>query len=788
MLLSKKFVGDYTNLDKIDFRELADKMVKLGNEYEKVYDLVPSENLVIGHVTKCTPHPESDHLKIVKVDIKKEELNIICGAPNIKEGINVIVALPGCILPGGEIKKTTIAGVESNGMICSIAELGLDKKYLSEEDINGIHVLDDKAPIGENAIKYLELDDKVIDFELTANRADLLSMLGLAYECAAITGEKVNLPDETYKEIKENVNDYLTLEVKSKDVYTFLSKRVNNIKIGPSPLWLKNRLIASGIRSINNVVDISNYVMLETGQPLHFYDADKLGKYIGARNAKNGETIVTLDNEERVLDSNDIVIVNESGPVALAGVMGGLDTEIDENTKNVVIECAIFNGSNIRRTSKKLLRSESSMRYEKGLDVNRCYMAINRACHMLQDYAGGEVLSGMLEYNTLDRSPKKINIKLDKINSVLGYDLTSKDVIDVFKKLNFEVKEKDNIFEVIVPTRRTDVSIVEDLIEEVSRVYGVDNIKSTLPVFESTPSHHKVSDRLVRDKMVSLGLNEVITYSLISINDVFKFTNDEFGIIKVLDPLTEDRNVLRHSMITSHLDDYKYTKSRNQKDISIFEISKCFSLINGEYIEENKLACLLTGAYTEGLNKEYYDFYTVKGIVESLLDYLGYSNRYDFVIRDFPEEMHPTKSAYIEIGNKIVGMFGQVHPKISKDEVYVIEINLDTLFEIKVGKLKYKEISKYPGISKDLAFVLPKEVTSDEVISTIKQGGGKLLNNVEVFDYYEGDKIESGKKSIAYNLYFESKEKTLSDEEITPLFNKIIELVVKKHNAILRDK
>ena len=468
--------------------------------------------------------------------------------------------------------------------------------------------------------------------------------------------------------------------------------------------------------------------------------------------------------------------------------MGGLDTEIDENTKNVIIECAIFNPSNIRRTSKKLLRSEASIRYEKGLDVNRCYMAMERACNLLQNYASAKVLDGMLEYNVQDRKDKVIKITLDKINSVLGYNLTVKDVKEVFEKLNFKVSEKDGVFKVEVPTRRLDISIVEDLIEEVSRVYGVDNINSTLPIFESKASRYPKKDRIVRDIMVSEGLNEVVTYSLINEKDVFKFTNDEFGIIKVLDPLTEERTVLRHSMITSLLDVYKYNKARNNKDISIFEISKCFSSINGEYVEENKLAFLVTGAYTEGLNPLYHDFYSIKGIIENLLDTLGYRNRYSFEVRALPEEMHPTKSAYINVSGKIIGLFGQVHPRITKDEIYVCEINLDALFENKTGKIKFKEVSKYPGISKDVSFVLNKDVINADVIATIKQAGGKLLSKVEVFDYYEGDKIDKDKKSIAYNLYFESNEKTLELEEIMPIFDKVIESVIKKHNAVLRDK
>lgn len=788
MKLSKKFVNDYTNLNDIDFNEYADAMLKLGNEYESIKSLVSASKLIIGEVIECSMHPESDHLHLCKVNIGSEILNIVCGAPNVREGIKVIVALDGCVLPLGTIKKSIILGHESNGMICALNELGIENKYLKEEDIKGIHELDELAIVGEDPIKFLELDDMVIDFELTANRADLLSILGLAYESAIITQEEVKLPRVDYKVNKENINKSLSLKIDTQDVYTFLSKKVNNIVIKESPAFIKNRLMACGIRSINNVVDISNYVMLETGQPLHFYDADLLGDTIGVRNANDGEVLVTLDNNKRILTNEDIVITNGKEVIGLAGVMGGLTTEINNDTKNVVIESAIFNPINIRKTSKKLLRSEASIRFEKGLDVNRTYMAIDRACYLLEKYASASVCDGMLEYNTLDREEKNIDISLDKINSVLGYNLSTIDVSCVFDKLNFKYSIKEDIFKVTIPTRRIDISIPEDLIEEVGRIYGVDNIEATLPIFESSPSINDNKKRIVRDLMVSLGLNEVITYSLIKNSEVFKFTNDEFGIIKVESPLSEDREVLRHSMLTSLLEVYNYNKARNIKDSSIFEIGKCFSQINGEYIEENKLACLLAGNYMEGISKEYYDFYTVKGIVEELLDYLGYKNRYSFVVKELPEEMHPTKSVYINVSGKIVGLMGQVHPSITKEEVYVIEINLDTLFDNKTGRIKYKEFSKFPGISKDLAFILPKNVNNEDVISSIKQGGGKLLKSVSLFDYYEGEKIDSNKKSIAYNLYFESFDKTLSDEEVNPLFNKIIENVVKKHNGILRDK
>lgn len=789
MLLSKKFVNDYTNLENIDINDYANSMLKLGNEYDSITSLVKADKLVIGEVISCDAHPESDHLNICRVDIKSEVLNIICGAPNVRVGLKVIVALDGATLPGGTIKKTNILGYESNGMLCSLAELGVDSKYLSEEDINGIHELDEFAIVGDDPIKYLELDDSIIDFELTANRADLLSMLGLAYESAIITGESVKLPDVSYSEIKENIKDKLTLKVDSDNVYTFLLKRVNNIKIEESPAFIKNRLMACGIRPINNIVDISNYVMLETGQPLHFYDADKLGDVIGVRNARDGEKLVTLDNNERILTSDDIVICNLNEAIGLAGVMGGLSTEITDSTKNVVVESAIFNPMNIRKTAKKLLRSEASVRFEKGLDVNRTYFALDRACHMLEKYSGGSVLAGVVEYNTLSKEEKRVDITLGKINRVLGFDLNVDDIENVFKKLNFnDYKVSGEKFSVCIPTRRTDVSIVEDVIEEIGRVYGLDNIESTYPVFELTPSKYDNRQRIIRDEMISFGLNEVLTYSLISEEDVFKFTNDEFGLIRVSSPLVENRCVLRHSLITSLLDVYEYNKARGMKEASIFEIGKGFSLINGEYIEENMLSALMGGVYTEGLVKERYDFYTVKGMVEDLLDYLGYANRYSFVVKELPEEMHPTKSVYINVSGKIVGLFGQVHPRVSKEEIYVLEINLDTLFDVKTGRIKYKDIPKYPGISKDLAFVLSKDINSLDVVATIRQAGGKLLKDTTVFDYYEGESIGADKKSIAYNLYFEDSSKTLSDEEIIPIFNKIIENVVKKHNAILRDK
>ena len=408
-------------------------MVFAGNEYESISKLCNAQGLVIGKVLECVNHPDSDHLHICQVDIGDSIKQIVCGAPNVRAGILVIVAKEGATLPGGiTIKKTSLAGTESEGMICSLAELGLDSKYLTEEDKNGIHILENDAIVGEDPLKYLELDDEIIDFELTANRADLLSVMGMAYEVGAIYNRKIKFPDTTYEATKENINDQYQLDVKTSDCSIYLGKLVHNVTIKESPKFIKSRLMASGIRPINNVVDISNYVMLEYGQPLHFFDADKLGNHIIVRKANAQEEITTLDGIKRSLMDSDIVIANEKEAVALAGVMGGLDTEVENDTKNIFIESAIFNPINIRYTSKRILRSEASNRYEKGIDPNRTEEALNRACYLLNKYASGEVTDDILTYDKSEKESKKIEISLEKINAVLGYELTDQQEKDVF--------------------------------------------------------------------------------------------------------------------------------------------------------------------------------------------------------------------------------------------------------------------------------------------------------------------------------------------------------------------
>ena len=788
MKLSTNFLKDYVDID-VDVKTLAEDMTRVGNEYDYAGHLIEATNLVIGEIKECEEHPDSDHLHVCQVDVGKEVLQIVCGAPNARKGIKVIVALPGAQLPGDiTIKRGSIRGVESNGMMCSLAELGIESKFLTQADKEGIHELPETATIGADPIKFMKMDDGVIDFELTANRGDLLSILGMAYEAGAIYNKPVKTIDLSHNETGYNITHSFKVDIQTENCSLFLAKKAENVTIKESPAFIKNRLIASGIRPINNVVDISNYVMLEVGQPLHFYDADRLGNKLIVRMAENGEKLTTLDEVERTLDENDIVIATEQSAIGLAGVMGGLTTEVENYTKNVIIESAIFDGVKVRKTSKKIVRSEASNRFEKGLDPNRTYMAVERACHLLEKYADATIVTGLCVYDRTEKQDKEIFITVDNINDVLGTNLSEDDVIDVFKRLKFTGYAEDGNIRVLVPRRRLDISIKEDLIEEVGRIYGVDNIKGKLPILPMKAGSYDKTTREIRNKMATLGLNETLTYVLVGEDEASKYTSDSFENLKLLDPLTEERNTLRYSLIPSMVKVYEYNKARNIKDVAIFEIGKGFFKKGEQYGENKKLCVLMSGEYYLGLgNRQNVDFYIIKGIAEEILDYLGYGNRYSFVHQmNSIKEFHPGQSADISVNNDIVGCIAKLHPSVTKDDVYVMEINLDRLLDKRTGKMKFKEISKFPSIKKDLAFVMDKKVESKEIETVIKKAAGSMLSNIEVFDVYTGENVGENEKSIAYNLTFMDAKKTLTEEEVLVACNKVIEAVESKCEARLR--
>lgn len=794
MKVSKSFLNDYIDIKDKDFSEIANKMVFLGNEFDSLSKISTATDLVVGYVIERTDHPDSNKLNVCKVDIGDgKTYQIVCGAPNVDTGQKVIVAKVGATLPGDiVIKKSEIRGVESNGMICSLAELGLESKYLTKEDVDGIHELDADAPLGVDAIAYLGYDDEVIDFDLTSNRGDLLSMIGMAYEIGALYDLEVKYPETEVEVIGEDINNNYKLDVETEKCLVYLASLVKNVKIGESPKFIKNRLMASGIRPINNVVDISNYVMLETGQPLHFFDADKLGNHISVRMAKDGEEIVTIDKKTRTLTSDDMVITDSKKPVALAGVMGGYDSEVTIDTTNIMIEAAIFNPTNIRNTAKKTLRSEASSRYEKGINSDITLIALKRAGYLLNKYANGSVVKGILKHDNLKVESKKIEITLDHINTILGMNLNLNDVELAFRKLKLDHIVEGNKFIVSIPNRRMDLTIPEDLIEEIGRIIGYDKVVGILPT--STVKKGSVSPKMqlvkgVRKRLEALGLKQVITYSLISEEESTNFVNEEKELVKLLDPNSEDKSIMRNSLIPSLLNVYNYNNARSIKDINIFEIGSRYYKENDNYVEVNTLSVLMSGTYMENIwqNKKIeVDFYLIKGIVENLLNFLGLTNRYSFEIATL-KDMHPNRSAIIKIGLDQVGFIGAVHPNFSKKPVYVFELNLDKIMDIKIRNIKFKELTKYPSIHKDVAFVVNRQINSLDIVNIIKRSGGRLLTDVDVFDVYVGPNLETNKKSIAYSLVFSDPNKTLTDEEVNVVINKIVADVETKLDAKLRD-
>ena len=795
MAISLNWVNDYVDIKNEDKVDLANKITKAGINVEKV-TVNNINNLVIGEVLECDAHPDSDHLHVCKVNIGSEVTQIVCGASNVRIGIKVIVALPGAILPGNfEIKQSKIRGVESNGMICALFELGIEEK--NEENYSkGIHILSSDAPVGKDAFEYLGYNDTSYELDLNPNRTDCNNHICFAYEVAAVLKKQVTMPDTNYAELDEKINDLVNLKVETENAPMYNLMMAKNVKIKESPDFIKKRLETAGIRSINNVVDISNYVMLEYGQPLHFIDKDIVGNNIVVRMAKEDEKITTLDKEERVLTSDDIVISDGKKALCIAGVMGGLESGINENTKNILIESAIFNPYNVRYTSLRLnLRSEASLRLEKPLSYEYCELAIKRACHLLEKYADAKIVKGCLSHDKIDKTPKKIAVSLEEINKILGMELYNEDVESTLNSLGFTYTIDNNIYEVTVPNRRQDILLQkEDIIEEVGRLYGYDNIKPTLPLIKTKKGEYCESAKfrkIISKRMRSLGFNELRTYTLVNEIDAYKY-NYHFGdIIRLNRPMLKERAFIRQSLLSNLVEVAKYNISKKNKDLLLYEIANTYSGTE-EYIEDTKLAFVLRGKYiTNTWNSNTYemDFYFIKGIVENLLSFLGLDNRYTLQLSDkLPKEIHPKINSEIIVGGKEIGYFGKLHPSIMKEDLYVCEISLTKLNINKTGDVKYQELNKYPKIEKDLAFIVDDNIESIKLLKEIRKTGGKLLTDVKVFDIYKGDKIDQSKKSIAYNLTFEDYTRTLTEEEVMNIFNKIIDNIKTKFNAELRDK
>jgi len=789
-MISLNWIKDYIDIENEDLKELAVKITKAGVNVEKVITN-HIDNLVIGEVLECALHPDSDHLHVCQVNIGEKTTQIVCGASNVRAGLKVIVALPGAVLPGNfEIKKSTIRGVESNGMICALFELGLEEK--TEENYNrGIEELDSDAPVGQDPLKYLGLDDTIYELDVHKHRNnDCYYHIGFAYEIGAILNKKITLPDDITNPSNDNISNHFELKVETDKCPYYLAKMVTNVKVGESPDFIKKRLVSAGMRSINNVVDISNYVMLEYGQPLHFFDKDKLGNKIVVKNAQDNYEFTTLDEKTRILNSNDIVITDGEEPVCIAGVMGGLNTEIDDNTTNILIESAIFDAVSIRNTASRLnLRSEASIRYGKGLNYEYTNSAVERACHLLEKYAGATVLSGTVSHDNIDKSEKIVKFKTEEVNKMLGIEISVDDMKVELSRLGFEyVLDKDK-FTVTIPHRRLDIDAnVNDIAEEIGRLYGYHNLVSTLPKVGIRKGRY-IGDvkyrKEVSFRLRSLGINESKTYTLTSPEMASLFRYQEKENIILPNPMSLDKSVVRTTLIPSLLNVYDYNKARKVSDVFLYEIAKTY---DKDYNEDTKVTVLMKGNYiANNFNnvKVSTDYYLIKGILENLLDYMGLKNRYSYEIKEIPN-MHPYMSAVVKLDREDIGIIGRVHPSLKKDDIYVFEISLNKLMKT-IKPIKFKEAPKYPMIVKDLAFVTDKNTTSLEIETIIKKSGGRLLTDISVFDVYTGDKLNDNEKSIAYSLTFNDLTRTLTEEEVMTIFNKIITDVENKGLGKLRD-
>ncbi|HCY0884358.1 TPA: phenylalanine--tRNA ligase subunit beta [Staphylococcus aureus] len=800
MLISNEWLKEYVTIDD-SVSNLAERITRTGIEVDDLIDYTKDiKNLVVGFVKSKEKHPDADKLNVCQVDIGEDEpVQIVCGAPNVDAGQYVIVAKVGGRLPGGiKIKRAKLRGERSEGMICSLQEIGISSNYIPKSFESGIFVFSESQVPGTDALQALYLDDQVMEFDLTPNRADALSMIGTAYEVAALYNTKMTKPETTSNELELSANDELTVTIENEDKVPYYSARVvHDVTIEPSPIWMQVRLIKAGIRPINNVVDISNYVLLEYGQPLHMFDQDAIGsQQIVVRQANEGEKMTTLDDTERELLTSDIVITNGQTPIALAGVMGGDFSEVKEHTSNIVIEGAIFDPVSIRHTSRRLnLRSESSSRFEKGIATEFVDEAVDRACYLLQTYANGKVLKDRVSSGELGAFITPIDITADKINRTIGFDLSQNDIVTIFNQLGFDTEINDDVITVQVPSRRKDITIKEDLIEEVARIYGYDDIPSTLPVFEKVTSgqltDRQYKTRMVKEVLEGAGLDQAITYSLVSKEDATAFAMQQRQTIDLLMPMSEAHASLRQSLLPHLIEAASYNVARKNKDVKLFEIGNVF-FANGEGELPDQveyLSGILTGDYVVNQwqgKKETVDFYLAKGVVDRVSEKLNLEFSYR---RADIDGLHPGRTTEILLENKVIGFIGELHPTLAADNdlkrTYVFELNFDALMAVSVGYINYQPIPRFPGMSRDIALEVDQNIPAADLLSTIHAHGGNILKDTLVFDVYQGEHLEKGKKSIAIRLNYLDTEETLTDERVSKVQAEI-EAALIEQGAVIR--
>ena len=797
MLVSYNWLKQYTNVED-NANALAEKITRGGIEVEGVEYLAEEiSNVVVGYVVSKEKHPDAEKLNVCQVNVGEEEnLQIVCGAPNVDAGQYVIVAKVGAKLPGIKIKKAKLRGVESQGMICSLAELGLSKSVVPKNYQEGIYVFETEQELGSDVVEVLGLNDYILDLSITPNRADALSMRGLTYELGALYNNKVNFNDVEKEENYEATS--LQVAIESDSCRNYVGQVVKNVEVKSSPLWLQTRLMNSGIRPINNIVDITNYVLLEFGQPMHAFDKDLVGDKIVVRDAKEGEVLETLDGEERKLQTTDLVITDGTRAIALGGVMGGKNTEVSEETKNIILESAYFNPTTVRRTSAAHgLRSDSSARFEKGIDPNMQKAALARAVELILELCPNAVVESSVGVVNKEEE-KVVEITTSYINNYLGITLSTEEIAAILEGLSFTVEVTGENLVVKVPTRRPDISIKQDLVEEVIRIYGYDNLASTLPKFsKTTKGGLTYSQRMVRDLRAvyaSLGFNDTINYSLVSEEEATEYTLEDHHKVRLLMPMTETHSTLRQSLVPGLLNTVQYNVARKQKDLKLLEIGRVFFGSGDDNIQPKEtlyLSAALTGEEraTKWLKESStLDFFAAKGYLEVIFDRLGLDEKVTYK-KSKLEGMHPGRFAEVYLGEKRIGFIGEVHPqvadKLGLNTTYVFEINLDEVISESKVKPKYEEVTKYPEITRDIAMLVDVKDEYQNIYNVIESVNSKLITKVELFDLYVGAELLVGKKSLALTITYSDKQKTLTDEEVTAVHDKVLSALTE-YGAIIR--
>ena len=805
MKASREWLEEYSNID-VDTIKLGDILTMTGSKVEEIIEKGKDiKNVVVGKILEIEKHPDADKLVVTKVDVGAEIIQIVTGAKNINVNDIIPVAKDGAELPGGKkIIKSPLRGVDSCGMMCSVGELGLDIKDYKEQIEDGIMILPSSYEkyLGKDIVDVLNLREDIIDFEITPNRPDCLSIEGLGREVAASLDKEFkdprrNLGNEKVENKKEL--EGLRVDITAPDLcYRYVARIVKDVKIGPSPEWMQRRLKACGIRSINNIVDITNYVMLELGQPMHAFDINSIeGKHITVRRAKNGEKITTLDGIQRQLDEENLVIADEKKPVAIAGVMGGENSEIEETTKTVVFESAVFYGGSVRKTAKKVgLRTESSSRYEKGLSSENAMRAANRAVELVEMLGAGKAVDGKIDVYPTKQKINKIKLDVDKINSLVGISLSKQEMVDILEKLGIKVEDDF----VIVPYFRMDLEFVADIAEEIARFYGYDKLDTTLIKAEATlgiRTKEQKIEKKIENILVDNGLSEIYTYGFVGEKDLEKSKIKEELIknaIEISNPLSDEYKLMRPTTIPSMMQILALNNNRKNTDVKLFDISRSYRNINGE-VEKGEIP-LQENILTIGMYGDNIDFYTLKGLIENVLE-ASNVNHYDIEKENKNSSYHPGRCANIKVGVDVIATIGEVHPEVLANydinrRCYLAEVNISKIVKYSKQNKKYEEVAKFPAVERDIAIVVDEDIQVGDIEKAIMKKskrllkGKKGLEEIKLFDIYRDKKLGENKKSIAYSLIFRDKQKSLSDDEINPVMEEITKELEDKFGAILR--